>query len=177
MSTLLTISMAVAMRRYYTARIARWGRSMAFIKATKHRHRASTCSDIIKRDIAMPWICYLLRVSGAGDGAIYASICAHAYLQMDQSQKNTHKKYDENIGRHLKKKKIGTPKVFQRLYVFHLSQPNFPLTKKKVVKTLGAHAQLPPKYPVFLEGVFELLCGDMGCPSWKYDNGRIFKIT
>jgi hypothetical protein len=34
--------------------------------------------------------------------------------------KKTHKKYDENIGRHLKKKKIGTPKVFQRLYVFHL---------------------------------------------------------
>ena len=29
--------------------------------------------------------------------------------------KKTHKKYDENIGRHLKKKKIGTPKVFQRL--------------------------------------------------------------
>jgi hypothetical protein len=29
--------------------------------------------------------------------------------------KKTHTKYDENIGRHLKKKKIGTPKVFQRL--------------------------------------------------------------
>ncbi len=95
MSTLLTISMAVAVRRYYTARIARRGRSMAFIKATKHRHRASSCSDIIKRDIAMPWICYLLRVSGVGDGAIYASICAHAYLQMDQSQK----KHTKKIGR------------------------------------------------------------------------------
>ena len=35
-STLLTITMAVAVRRYYTERIARWGRSMAFIKATKH---------------------------------------------------------------------------------------------------------------------------------------------
>ncbi len=39
----------------------------------------------------MPWICYLLRVSGAGDGAIYASICAHAYSQMNQSQKKTQK--------------------------------------------------------------------------------------
>jgi hypothetical protein len=37
-----------------------------------------------------------------------------------KAKKNTHTKYDENIGRHLKKKKIGTPKVFQRLYVFHL---------------------------------------------------------
>jgi hypothetical protein len=37
-----------------------------------------------------------------------------------QRTKKPHKKYDENIGRHLKKKKIGTPKVFQRLYVFHL---------------------------------------------------------
>jgi hypothetical protein len=45
---LLTISMVVAVRRYYTARIVRWGRSMAFIKATKRCHQASTCSDIIK---------------------------------------------------------------------------------------------------------------------------------
>ena len=33
-STLLTITMAVAVRRYYTARIAQWGRPMAFVKAT-----------------------------------------------------------------------------------------------------------------------------------------------
>ena len=32
-STVLTIMMAVALCRYYIARIARWGRSMAFIKA------------------------------------------------------------------------------------------------------------------------------------------------
>jgi hypothetical protein len=31
--------MAVVVRRYYTAHIVRWGRSMAFIKATKRRHR------------------------------------------------------------------------------------------------------------------------------------------
>ena len=47
-STLLTISMAVAVRRYYTARIAQWCRSMSFIKATKRCHWASTRSDIIK---------------------------------------------------------------------------------------------------------------------------------
>jgi hypothetical protein len=46
--------------------------------------------------------------------------------------KKTHKKYDENIGRHLKKKKIGTPKVFQRLYVFHLyAQRNHSLIVKQ----------------------------------------------
>ncbi len=126
MSTLLTISMAVAVRRYYTARITWWVRSMAFIKATKHRQRASTCSDIIKRDIAMQWICYLFRVSGAGDGAIYASIWC--VLADGPKPKKTHKKYDENIGRHLKKKKIGTPKVFQRIRYSPLrskkSQPN-----------------------------------------------------
>jgi hypothetical protein len=43
---------------------------MAFIKATKRRHRARTCPNIIKRDITMPQIRYLLRVSGAGDGLI-----------------------------------------------------------------------------------------------------------
>ncbi len=44
--TLLAILMAVAMRRYYTARIARWRRFVDFIKAAKrrHRHRASTHS-------------------------------------------------------------------------------------------------------------------------------------
>ncbi len=40
--TLMAISVVIAMRWYYTARIARWRRSRAFIKATKRRHRAST---------------------------------------------------------------------------------------------------------------------------------------
>ena len=44
--TLLAISMAIAMRRCYTPRIARWRRFVAFIKATKRHHRASTRSDI-----------------------------------------------------------------------------------------------------------------------------------
>jgi hypothetical protein len=35
-STLLAVLMAIAMWRYYTARIARWMRFVAFIKATKH---------------------------------------------------------------------------------------------------------------------------------------------
>jgi len=67
--TLLAVLIAIAMRRYDTARITRWRRFVAFIKATKHHHRASTCSNII-RDITMPRICYLLRVSSAGDGAM-----------------------------------------------------------------------------------------------------------
>jgi hypothetical protein len=46
---LLAFLMAKAMRRYHTARIARWWRFVAFIKATKCHHRASTCSDINNR--------------------------------------------------------------------------------------------------------------------------------
>jgi len=47
--TLLAILMAVAMRRYDTVRIARWRRFVAFIKATKRCHRASTRSNSINR--------------------------------------------------------------------------------------------------------------------------------
>ena len=47
---------------------------------------------------------------------------------------------------------------------------------KMTLCTTGC-AELLPKYPVFLEGVLELLCRDAQCPSWKYDNGRFFKIT
>ena len=42
--SLLAMSVAIAMWRYYTACIAWWRRSVTFIKATKRRHRASTCS-------------------------------------------------------------------------------------------------------------------------------------
>ena len=52
--TLLAISMAITMRRYFTARIARWRRFVAFIKATKRHHRASTCSDITQPDTPTP---------------------------------------------------------------------------------------------------------------------------
>ena len=47
-STLLTVLMAVAVRRCYTTRIAWWRRFAAFAKATKCCHHASTCSNIIK---------------------------------------------------------------------------------------------------------------------------------
>ena len=42
--TLLAVSMAIAMRRYYTTCIAQWRRFVAFIKATKCHHRTSTGS-------------------------------------------------------------------------------------------------------------------------------------
>jgi len=45
--TLLAVWMAIAMRRYYTPCIARWRRFVAFIKATKRHHQASTRSDSI----------------------------------------------------------------------------------------------------------------------------------
>jgi hypothetical protein len=47
--TLLAVSMVMAMWRYYNAHIAWWRRFMAFIKATKRPHRASTHSDITNR--------------------------------------------------------------------------------------------------------------------------------
>ncbi len=53
-ATLLAVSTAIAMRRYYTARIARWRRFLAFIKATKRRHWASTRSDITQSDMPTP---------------------------------------------------------------------------------------------------------------------------
>ncbi len=49
--TLMVVLMAIAMRRYYTVRIARWRRFVAFIKATKRRHRASNRSNSIN------WTC------------------------------------------------------------------------------------------------------------------------
>ena len=54
MSTFLTISMAIAVHRYSAARIDRWGRFVAFIKATKRHHRASTCSDRHQSDMPTP---------------------------------------------------------------------------------------------------------------------------
>ncbi len=53
--TLLAVSMAIAMRRYYTAHIAQWQRSVACIKATKRHHQTSTRSDIIKK-ICKLWL-------------------------------------------------------------------------------------------------------------------------
>jgi len=53
-STLLAVLMAVMVRRYYTASIARWRRFVAFLKATICRHWASTHSDRHQLDIPTP---------------------------------------------------------------------------------------------------------------------------
>ncbi len=53
-STLLTILMVIAVRRYYTPRITRWRRFVAFVKATKHRHQASICFDRHQSDMPTP---------------------------------------------------------------------------------------------------------------------------
>ena len=53
-STVLTILMTMAVRRYYTVHIARWRRSLAFIKVTKCCHWASTCSDRHQSDMSTP---------------------------------------------------------------------------------------------------------------------------
>jgi hypothetical protein len=49
--TLLAVLMAIAMRPYYTPRIARWRRFVAFIKATTRHHRAITHSNITQPDM------------------------------------------------------------------------------------------------------------------------------
>jgi hypothetical protein len=46
--------MAIAMRQFYTARNARWRGFVAFIKATKRRHLASTRSDRHQSDMTTP---------------------------------------------------------------------------------------------------------------------------
>ena len=62
--------------------------------------------------------------------------------------------------------------------VVQLSTPNFPLTKKglknKPVYYWGCTTSPIPR---FLEEVLELFCRDIQCPSWKYYNGHILKIT
>ena len=45
---------AARARQFYTARIARWRRFVAFIKATKCRHLASTRSDRHQSDMTTP---------------------------------------------------------------------------------------------------------------------------
>jgi hypothetical protein len=47
--SLLAFLMTIAMRQYYTARIARLWRFVSFLKATKRHHWASPCSDITNR--------------------------------------------------------------------------------------------------------------------------------
>ncbi len=55
--TLLAVSMAIAMWQYYTARIARWRRFLAFIEATIRHHPVSTCSNSIKPD-TLTLVCF-----------------------------------------------------------------------------------------------------------------------
>ncbi len=58
----VAILMAMAMRRYVTARIARWRRSRASLEATVHRHWASIMSDNINRT----WLqCFFLMFSSS----------------------------------------------------------------------------------------------------------------
>jgi len=61
-STLLTILMAIVVRRYCTACIAR-RRFVAFIKATKRRHQASTRSDRHQLDMPTPisWVYFIVK--------------------------------------------------------------------------------------------------------------------
>jgi hypothetical protein len=53
--TLPAIWMAMAVRRYNTARIARWRRSRAMLDATGCRHRASIAADSSQSDIPTPF--------------------------------------------------------------------------------------------------------------------------
>jgi hypothetical protein len=58
----VAVLMAMAMRRYVTARIAQWRRSRASLEATGRRHRASIMSDNINRT----WLqCFFLMFSSS----------------------------------------------------------------------------------------------------------------
>ncbi len=59
--TKLVVSMAIAMRRYDTARITRWRRTRASLEATGCHHRASTCSDSIK-GTCQHWFCSMFFI-------------------------------------------------------------------------------------------------------------------
>ncbi len=79
-----------------------------------------------------------------------------------QKTKKTHTKYDENIGRHLKNQQIGTPKVFQRLYVFHLyAQRNHSLSARGRRNSTGL-AELWGGWPIeqasLVVGIFANFC-------------------
>ena len=58
---LLAISMSAVVRQYYTAHINRWRWFVAFLKATKRRHLASTRSDITQSDMLTPDIGGIFR--------------------------------------------------------------------------------------------------------------------
>jgi hypothetical protein len=57
--SLLAVSMAITMQWYYTAHITWWRRFVAFIKAPKRRHWASTRSDSIQSDMPTPVDSYI----------------------------------------------------------------------------------------------------------------------
>jgi hypothetical protein len=68
--TKLAISMAMAMRRYVTARIAQWRRSRGLLDATGRHHWASIMSDNIK-GTWLRWFClmfFIVKTVGKGHG-------------------------------------------------------------------------------------------------------------
>ena len=125
----LDISIAMAVRWWNTVSIAWWRRFRAFIKATKHRHRASTCSDIIKGDIrnAMNLLSFRFQVP---EMARSMRPYAHTRTCRWSTPKKTHKTCEGNIGRHLKKKKKERQKCSNAYTFFTLrskkSQPYLP---------------------------------------------------
>jgi hypothetical protein len=66
----LAISMAMAMRRYVTAHIARWRRSRASLEATGRHHRASIMPDNIVRTCYDGFFdVFIVKTIGKGHGS------------------------------------------------------------------------------------------------------------
>jgi hypothetical protein len=64
------ILMAMAMRRYVTARIAQWRRSRASLEATGCRHRASIMSNNINRTwLRRFFYVFIIKTIGKGHGS------------------------------------------------------------------------------------------------------------
>jgi hypothetical protein len=65
----VAVMMAMAMRWYVTARIARWRRSRASREATGHRHRASIMSDNINQTwLQRFFYIFIVKTVGKGHG-------------------------------------------------------------------------------------------------------------
>jgi hypothetical protein len=66
----VAVLMAMAMRRYITARIAQWRRSRASLEATGCRHQASIMSDNINWTWLQRFLCFIFKTVEKGHGSM-----------------------------------------------------------------------------------------------------------
>ena len=81
--------MAAAVRRYNIARIARWRRSGALLKATGRRHRASIMSNNIKPDMATTifFDVFIVKTIGKGHGSMLRPLFSIGVLHIKRKRR------------------------------------------------------------------------------------------